>query len=179
MLIYHNTKEGFIDDVKGELLVDSIRESYNTKIGKVNQGELRSWENSLLHMYMALDNPEIPADAGVAIEFNIPNTSKRVDFIISDKDESGKSNLVIVELKQWETATVVENKDGIIKTYVGGGIRETTHPSYQAWTYASYIGDYNEEIYSNDTQLSPCSYLHNYKLENRYALLDETYAYYV
>lgn len=179
MLIYHNTKEGFIGDVKGELLVDTIRESYTSKIGKVNQSELRSWENSLLHMYMTLDSPDIPNDAGVAIEFNIPNTSKRVDFIISGKDDAGKSNLVIVELKQWETATVVENKDGIIKTYLGGGIRETTHPSYQAWTYASYIGDYNEEIYSNDTQLAPCSFLHNYKEENRAALMDETYSYYI
>ncbi|HHX61639.1 MAG TPA: DUF2075 domain-containing protein [Epulopiscium sp.] len=179
MLIYHNTKEGFINDVKSELLVDSIRESYNTKIGKVSQSELRSWENSLLHMYLTLDSADIPHDVGVAIEFNIPNTSKRVDFIISGKDDKGKSNLVIVELKQWETATVVENKDGIIKTYLGGGIRETTHPSYQAWTYASYIGDYNEEIYSNDTQLSPCSYLHNYKEENKAALMDDTYSFYI
>lgn len=179
MLIYHNTKEGFIQDVKAELLVGLIKESYNTKIGKVSQSELRSWENSLIHMYLTLDDTEIPEDVGVAIEFNIPNTSKRVDFIISGKDDSGKYNLVIVELKQWETATVVENKDGIIKTYLGGGIRETTHPSYQAWTYASYIGDYNEEIYSNDTLLSPCSYLHNYKIENIDNLLHDTYSYYI
>lgn len=128
---------------------------------------------------MTLNHKDIPSDAGVAIEFNIPNTSKRVDFIISGKDDKGKSNLVIVELKQWEKATVVENKDGIVKTYLGGGIRETTHPSYQAWSYATYIGDYNEEIYSNDTQLSPCSYLHNYKLENKEALLDEAYSFYI
>jgi len=136
MLIYHNTKQGFIQDVKAEQLVGFVKESYTAKIGKVNKSELRSWENSLIYMYMALDDANIPEDAGVAIEFNIPNTSKRVDFIISGKDDKGKSNLVIVELKQWETATVVENKDGIIKTYLGGGIRETTHPSYQAWTYA-------------------------------------------
>jgi len=179
MLIYHNTKDGFMDDVRKELLVGTIKENYNTKIGKVSPSEVRSWENSLLHMHMALDDDEIPGDAGVAIEFNIPNTSKRVDFIISGKDDNGKSNLVIVELKQWETATVVENKDGIVKTYLGGGIRETTHPSYQAWTYASYIGDYNEEIYSNDTQLSPCSYLHNYRKEHKAALIDETYSYYI
>ncbi|HHX62260.1 MAG TPA: DUF2075 domain-containing protein [Epulopiscium sp.] len=186
--IFVNKKEA-VEDELADILFGLLRfaelnnidlsQSLESKIGKVNQSELRSWENSLLHMYMTLDSPDIPNDAGVAIEFNIPNTSKRVDFIISGKDDAGKSNLVIVELKQWETATVVENKDGIIKTYLGGGIRETTHPSYQAWTYASYIGDYNEEIYSNDTQLAPCSFLHNYKEENRAALMDETYSYYI
>ncbi|HHX62477.1 MAG TPA: ATP-binding protein, partial [Epulopiscium sp.] len=101
MLIYHNTKQGFIQDVKAEQLVGFVKESYTAKIGKVNKSELRSWENSLIYMYMALDDANIPEDAGVAIEFNIPNTSKRVDFIISGKDDKGKSNLVIVELKQW------------------------------------------------------------------------------
>lgn len=42
MLIYHNTKQGFINDVKSELLIDSIKESYNTKIGKVSKSEVKS-----------------------------------------------------------------------------------------------------------------------------------------
>lgn len=179
MLIYHNTKEGFLQDVEKEQLVSSIENSFNAKIGKVNKKELRSWENSLLHMFMTLKSDDVPNDAGVAIEFNIPNTSKRVDFIISGKDKNKMPSLVIIELKQWETATLVDNKDGIIKTFLGGGVRETTHPSYQAWTYASYIGDYNEDIYTRKTELSPCSYLHNYKLNKNDDLINERYSFYV
>ena len=34
-------------------------------------------------MYKVLNNRDIPSDAGVAIVYNIPQTSKRVDFLTS------------------------------------------------------------------------------------------------
>ena len=36
-------------------------------------------------MKVLIDN-KIPGNVGIAIEFKIPNTSKRVDFIITGKD---------------------------------------------------------------------------------------------
>ena len=39
-------------------------------------------------------------DCKVAIEFNIPQTSKRVDFMLLGSDTNKKDNIVIVELKQ-------------------------------------------------------------------------------
>ena len=49
---------------------------------------------------MVLSDAQIPDNAGVAIEYNIPQTSKRVDFIISGYDDTGSPNAVVVELKQ-------------------------------------------------------------------------------
>ena len=114
------------------------------------------------YMYRVLSDSEIPKDAGVAIEFKIPHTSKRVDFLISGSDQDAKQSIVIVELKQWETVEKIEGKEAIVKTVINRGVRETTHPSYQAWSYAALIKDYNENAQKEGIQLYPCAYLHNY-----------------
>ena len=38
------------------------------------------------YMNNVLVDGEIPADAGVAIEYTIPQTAKRIDFILTGKD---------------------------------------------------------------------------------------------
>ena len=38
---------------------------------------------------------------------------------------------------------------------------EVTHPSYQAWTYAALIRDFNVEVQDRGISLHPCAYLHN------------------
>ena len=82
------------------------------------------------YMYRVLEDSEIPDDCGVAIEFTIPTTSKRIDFILTGLNQFQDDSVIIIELKQWSEAQKVEGKDGVVKTILGGGIRETTHPSY-------------------------------------------------
>ena len=178
MIIYEALKSEFMKDVFEDKLIDNIVRNYSNKIGKVNKSELRSWDNSLKNMHLVLMDPEIPNDVGVAIEFKIPYTSKRVDFLISGSD-GGNQSIVIVELKQWQEVEKVEGKEAIVKTVLGGGIRETTHPSYQAWSYAALIKDYNENAQDGKLELYPCAYLHNYiKLEND-PIIDDYYQYYI
>jgi hypothetical protein len=55
-----------------------------------------------------------------------------------------KNNVVVVELKQWKSVEVIRGKETIVKTVINRGLVETTHPSYQAWSYASLIEDYND-----------------------------------
>ena len=104
----------------------------------------------------------IPDLAGVAIEYIVPNTQKRVDFIITGLDQQDKEHVVIVELKQWGEAFKVTDKDNIVSTYLGGGIREVTHPSYQAWSYCSLIENFNEDVQNRPIKLHPCAFLHNF-----------------
>jgi DUF2075 family protein/SOS-response transcriptional repressor LexA/DNA replication protein DnaC len=111
-------------------------------------------------MDAVLEDAEIPHDAGVAIEFNIPQTSKRVDFIITGTRGDGQRTAVIVELKQWGEAKATP-KDAIVSTFVGGRDREVNHPSYQAWSYAALIEDFNETVRKDPIHLRPCAYLHN------------------
>ncbi len=120
-----------------------------------------------------LHDDDIPASAGVSIEYNIPLTNRRVDFILTGKDANRQDTAVIVELKQWQEAQVT-NKDAIVKTRFQHGEQETNHPSYQAWSYAALIQDYNQTVRDEAITLQPCAYLHNMKSAD--AINDDFYA---
>jgi DUF2075 family protein/DNA replication protein DnaC len=180
MIVYEATKEEFLSDVFDDKLVTNICKNYNDKIGKINEREVRSWDNSMQYMYRVLCDREIPSHAGIAIEFKIPHTSKRVDFLISGLDKDMHKSVVIVELKQWEKVEKVEGKDAIVKTVINRGLHETTHPSYQAWSYATLIKDYNENAQKEEIKLYPCAYLHNYLNQGANdPLIDPIYEYYI
>tara|TARA_R110002020_G_scaffold27170_4_gene87470 strand:+ start:11556 stop:13448 length:1893 start_codon:yes stop_codon:yes gene_type:complete len=163
MLIYQSTKDGFLSDNRDRIIEDVIAEGYRDRTGrKPSDGEFRSWGASLPYMARVLGDPGIPADVGVAIEYGIPQSSKRIDFLISGRDESDAANLIIVELKQWSAARL-SDKDGIVVARRGGRAEtEGTHPSYQAWSYAALLRGFNEAVHDPAVGLSPCAYLHNY-----------------
>jgi len=178
MLVYESTKSGFIDDVLEGQLVPEIKRGYESQgFGMGGPGEVRAWKNSLQYMHSVLSGSAVPADAGVAIEFKIPLTSRRVDFLVSGYDETDTANVVIIELKQWDgdSTQPVDTKDGIVKTVLGGGIRETTHPSYQAASYAQLLKDFNVSIREKPIVLHPLAYLHNFEPQHRNKLDNETY----
>lgn len=163
MIIYHASKKRFIDDVFNGRIADEIDKAFVMHLGRhTSPNEVRSWKNSMLHMSNVINTSEIPDDSGIAIEYQIPLTSKRVDFIISGLDESRKGNIVIVELKQWEQAKL-SHKSAVVKTRFQHGEHETAHPSYQAWSYAYMLENYNETVREKEITLSPCAFLHNYQ----------------
>ena len=94
MIVYDGLKTDFLSSCERDSIAIEIEENILAKLGKhTPKAEFRSWENSLNYMYKVLNDDEIPSDAGVAIEFNIPQTSKRVDFMISgygDEDKTPK-----------------------------------------------------------------------------------------
>lgn len=179
MLVYEGVKSTFIEDVNLNLIVNKIYEKYQKYFGRTTKSQLNSWQNSMQYMRSILDDDEIPENAGVAIEFNIPTTSKRIDFILSGRDRNMKDSVVIVELKQWETCAAVENKDGIVSTYTGGAVRDVAHPSYQAMSYANLIRDFNEDVRHKDIGLYPCAFLHNYRITEDDPINSELYAEYI
>lgn len=163
MLVYRSTKIGFQSDVDKGQIDAIIEKAFKEKLHRnTSQKEVESWWNSLHFMYSILNDKEIPDNTGVAIECQIPQTSKRIDFILSGKDSNDKDNVIIVELKQWKSSELTE-KDGIVKTALGKGLHETSHPSYQAWSYAAMLQDFSATVQEEDITLSPCAYLHNYE----------------
>jgi len=112
------------------------------------------------YMQRIMIDSGIPNNAGVAIEFSIPQTVKRIDFIVTGKNSENRPTAIIVELKQWTEAQPT-NKDAIVKTILGGGRIETPHPSFQAWSYAALLEDYSEAVRDQNISLNPCAYLHN------------------
>ena len=161
MIVYSSTKSEFRQDVLGNRIEELILEAYVRNLGhSTSKSEIDSWKNSMMYMNNILEDEGIPDDTGVAIEYKIPQTSKRIDFILTGTNDQKESTAVIVELKQWSDAKITE-KDGIVRTFLGGGEREVNHPSYQAWTYAALLEDFNEAVQEQDISLNPCAYLHN------------------
>lgn len=168
MLIYNGLKSDFMSDTENDVLETKLYDAIKNKMNRsTGLSELNSWRNSLKEMYITLNDSNIPSDVGVAIEYNIPQTSKRVDFLISGYGKDNKGNVIIVELKQWEKLQAIEGQEAIVETFTGGANRRVVHPSYQAWSYAALIKDYNEYVQDADIELHPCTYLHNYpRVEN-------------
>ena len=163
MLIYNGLKADFMLDTENDVLETKLYNAIKNKMNRTTGlSELNSWRNSLKEMYITLNDSNIPSDVGVAIEYNIPQTSKRIDFLISGYDNDNKGNVIIIELKQWEKLQAIEGQDAIVETYTGGVNRRVVHPSYQAWSYAALIKDYNEYVQDAEIELHPCAYLHNY-----------------
>jgi uncharacterized protein len=162
MIIYQSTKAGFLDDTFGHDIETVILGAYQDRTGRrVAKAEIRAWKESLIAMAKVLRHKSIPDDCGIAIEYVIPQTAKRIDLLMSGLDELNQSKLIIIELKQWESAARTD-KDGLVRTRFAAGEADTSHPSYQAWSYAELLRNFNEEVYSRNLPLQPCAYLHNF-----------------
>ena len=160
MLAYLATKDQFLLDAPS--IEDKVRAEVKKKLGhNVGDSEYASWRNSLGNaMFHAMNTSEIPGDAGVAIEYRVNGRAFRIDFMLSGKNSVGNESLVIIELKQW-TDIQFSDLTEHVRTFVGGGVRDTPHPSYQAWSYLSHLKMYNEYIYDTEVSVHACAYLHN------------------
>ncbi|MBK1725599.1 DNA/RNA helicase domain-containing protein [Halorhodospira neutriphila] len=163
MRVYQADKGQFLEDVGRNVIEERVLEALQASgIGGVSPREIDAFQQSLTYMKNVLEPPSIPADASVAIEYRIPQTAKRIDFILSGYDEQDQASCVIVELKQWQEVEPTD-KDGIVRTFLGGARREVPHPSYQAWSYAALLEDFNAAVQETPIRLRPCAYLHNCK----------------
>lgn len=162
MIVYQALKKDFLEDVFGSDIEDVVLDVFSRKTGRrVAKEEIRAWASSLAYMGKVLRDASIPDDCGVAIEYNIPQTAKRIDFLITGRAANDQPCVMIVELKQWQTAKKTD-KDAIVSTRFSGGESEVNHPSYQAWSYAALLKGFNEAVYDGGIELKPCAYLHNY-----------------
>jgi DUF2075 family protein len=166
MLVYTGTKKSFSSDIRDGNIARIIDSKLNS-LG-INQGGLsqfNSWQNSLPQMYFVLDDKEIDDEIEVSIEYQIPLTSRRVDFLIAGVNDQNQNNVMVIELKQWQKAKKL-SRENLVETFTGGSNRVVVHPSQQAYSYAKLIENFNQSVSENDINLIPCAYLHNY--ENAY-----------
>lgn len=177
MIIYSATKKQFTNDVLQNEIEKKILTSFVREMGHATgKSEIASWRNSMMYMNNIVSDPDIPDDVGIAIEYKIPQTSKRIDFIMTGLNEDEQNVAVLVELKQWSEAEITE-MDGIVRTFVGGNNREVNHPSYQVWSYAALLEDFNSNVQDENIGLHPCAYLHNYEKDD--VILNEFYQEYI
>lgn len=177
MIIYQEDKQTFLRHVDGNEIEKVIEEAWlHKRQNRVQANEVTSWRNSFVYMANVLRDDEFPADLGISIESHIPLSEKRIDFIISGQDTNNNDNAIIIELKQWERAKRTE-LDGIVTANYGGGENRTTHPSCQAYGYASLLTSFSAEVEDTNIRLRPCAYLHN--CNDGTDLRDPFYSYYL
>lgn len=173
MIVYSADRLQFVEDVRSNRIHKIILDELKLKLRKrVGESEVSSWMNSLSRMALLVSDDELPKDANVYIEYSIPLTNKRVDFILTGQNEDEADTAVLIELKQWSKVEST-NKDAIVRTILGGSKTETNHPSYQAWSYAALIHDFSETVRDENISLVPCAYLHN--LQDRAAIESDFY----
>lgn len=86
MIAYKEKLETFYEDIQKGIIADRIIEKLGRRVG---DSERRSYERSLPMLANALHNEDLPLDADVALEFKIPLTSMRIDFmIVGENNES-------------------------------------------------------------------------------------------
>ena len=177
MIVYNDIKRQFVNDVKDNSIADKILEAIKMRgLNAGHEKEYSSWQNSMQFMRNIVDDSDIDDEVRICIEYNIPLTSKRVDFIIAGADNYGKDNIVIVELKQWQKAEVVaDDMHYCVRTYVANSDRIVCHPSYQAYSYSCFLRNYSQSLTDEDISLIPCAYLHNYQPEYRQTLSNPIY----
>lgn len=171
--LYSGSSAQFVEDTNQNQIADKLKASFfdHFRYNPPEQ-EVRSWSNSLKDMALLLNTSGLD-DHGVILEYQLPQTSKRLDFMVCGRNDAMKDNAVIVELKQWERCGLADG-DNEVTTFVGGAVREVLHPSAQANQYRMYLQDNHTAFYDgmDPVALSSCAYLHNYRYTPDDPLLD-------
>jgi DUF2075 family protein len=164
MKLYAGTTEQFLVDAGMHRIAEKLRVEYVAQIGhKPGGAEYASWQNSLTALALLVNQAELH-DHGVILEYQLGNTSKRLDALLTGHNESSAENAVIVELKQWGE-TAASNADGCVETFVGKRLRPVPHPSVQVGQYEQWLLDNHTVFYEDGVSLAGVSWLHNLQFD--------------
>ena len=175
MIIYNENLGKFRNDVALNLMPNILLSKLQEKgLSGGSPSEVNSWNNSLHFMKDVLEDNYFSSECQVAIEYNIPQTSKRVDFMIMGNNGK-EDHVIIVELKQWAK---VEKVDDSCDHSIMSDLKShepVAHPSYQAYSYKCLILDYCDDEHVNKETVRPCAYLHNLGEKFRPVIEDNIY----
>jgi len=162
MKLYAGSSVDFIADSTHNRITDKLKAAYFVTYRRdASPSEINSWRNSLRAVAQVFEIAGF-RDHGVLLEYELPLTSKRLDCLITGRDELLRDNAIIVELKQWDRCDAGDG-DKVV-TFVGHGNRDVLHPSVQVGQYMMYLQDGHTAFHEGDDPvgLKACSYLHNY-----------------
>ena len=172
MVIYQESKAGFLADVDNNLLKNRLVSAFQAKTGSV-PADSYVWADEYSRFATALGKANVHDDIQVAIEYHISAAGRfRIDVLLAGNDGQ-TDNGVIIELKAWETADVSDVPEMVFCPIGGGSIRQ--HPCVQARKYRGLILRFNEDIKEQDIQLHSAAYLFNLHRRNPEPLEDSRY----
>ena len=176
MRLYAGSTEEFISDSVHNRIADRLSSAYFAAYRtQPTPSELNSWRNSLRALSQVFQAGRFFGN-GVLLEYELPLTSKRLDCMITGRDNLHNDQAAVIELKQWEQC---EEGDGdSVVTFMRGQLRDVLHPSVQVGQYRRYLADFHPAFYEGESPigLRACSYLHNYKRNESDVLFHPKYA---
>jgi hypothetical protein len=96
----------------------------------------------------------------VLVEYQLPLTSKRADVVLCGvHPRTRQPSYVVVELKQWSSASLLEDSIDLCVVPAYGGAR--LHPGEQVRRYCGHLGDFLATLADLDDPLAGVAYLHN------------------
>jgi uncharacterized protein len=146
-------------EIENGTLVPTLTEQFRHHVGHLPApGEVRSWERSLQVLSADLVESGL-AQAEALVEYQLPMTSKRADVVLcGTHPRTGAPSYVVVELKQWSRALMLDGSDDVCLLE---GMGERLHPAEQVRRYCSHLMDFAAALEEHPDWISGVAYLHN------------------
>lgn len=158
MIIYQDTKAGFLDDIQNNYFAARIEDAFLKKTGSL-PADSRGWANDYARFSTVLSSAKVADDITVAIEYHCsPVGRTRIDILLAGGDGVNDNGLII-ELKAWDTASATDIS-GMVLCPIGGGTVKQ-HPALQAQKYKGMILSFNQSLSDAGVSLHPSAYLCN------------------
>lgn len=157
--LYRGSVARLRNQVDNGTLLSVMTEQYRHQLGRQPPaGEVRSWDRSL--EVLTADLVEIGLEQVEAlVEYQLPLTSKRADVVLCGKHPStGADSYVVVELKQWSRAQMLDGSDDVC---ILDGWGERLHPIEQVRRYCSHMTDFVASLNGQAELIAGAAYLHN------------------
>jgi len=170
--LYQGDTRQFVDDAVQNRIAGKLRDAFFAYYRfQPGSGEVRSWQNSLSRMCNVLQHSGL-LEHGLALEYQLPLTSRRLDFLLTGRSPEARDHAVIIELKQWDEVQPSSVEDCVV-TRLGGRLRDVLHPSRQVGNYREYLEDCHTAFSEDGIGLSACSFLHNVEYDPAHELFHE------
>jgi DUF2075 family protein len=175
MIIYQNTKAGFLDDVDNNTLQRNLEEAFQKNTGSI-PSDRRVWADEYARFAGPLRRAAVSDEIQVAIEYHVSSIGRsRIDVLLAGNDGKNDNGLII-ELKAWDKAGSTDIEDMVLAPYGGGDGKIKQHPSLQAHKYKVMIVSFNQDIAEKGVQMHPAAYLFNLKRRDPEPLEDARYS---
>ncbi|MCA1719807.1 MAG: ATP-binding protein, partial [Actinobacteria bacterium] len=141
-------------------LVPTLVEQYRHRLAhSPSPAEIRSWERSLHTLSADLVQAGLD-EVELLLEYQLPLTSKRADVVLCGvHPKTLQPSYVVVELKQWSSASLLGDSLDLCVVPAYGGAR--LHPGEQVRRYCGHLRDFLGALAGHDDPLAGVAYLHN------------------
>ncbi len=156
--------------LEGSLAVRVAEQMSHASGRRAGASEVRSWERSLPVLAQDLVQAGLD-DVEVLVEHQLPLSSRRIDVVLAGlHPRTRRPSYVVVELKQWSSASTYEGEPTLVSVEAYGG-RPVLHPSVQVQGYVDYLRGFSRALHDDGSHLVGAAYLHNAVDESRISTL--------